>query len=78
MKSIRLDALPSRKKVLLLATCHSGAGKSALPSVLAEEFAGTRAAVMAELQIAQLDRITKHYGEAIDRPRWMKCGNGSI
>ncbi|NQU20438.1 MAG: hypothetical protein HQ567_04080, partial [Candidatus Nealsonbacteria bacterium] len=34
---------------------------------VAEEFAGTRAAVMAELQIAEVDRITKHYGEAIDR-----------
>jgi len=33
----------------------------------AEEFTGTRAQVMAELQVAEVDRITKHYGEAIGR-----------
>jgi len=33
----------------------------------AEEFVGTRAQVEAELQIAEVDRVTKHYGEAIDR-----------
>ncbi len=32
-----------------------------------EEFAGTRAQIQAELQIAEVDRVTKHYGEAIDR-----------
>jgi len=33
----------------------------------AKEFSGTRAQVMAELQVAEVDRITKHYSEAIDR-----------
>ncbi len=33
----------------------------------AEEFAGTRSQVMAELQVAEVDRITKHYGEATER-----------
>jgi tetratricopeptide (TPR) repeat protein len=33
----------------------------------AKEFAGTRSQVMAELQVADVDRITKHYGEAVDR-----------
>ena len=33
----------------------------------AQEFAGTRAQIMAELQVAEIDRITKHYGEAIER-----------
>jgi len=33
----------------------------------AEEFAGTRAQTEAELKIAEVDRATKHYGEAIER-----------
>jgi len=33
----------------------------------AEEFTGTRAQLEAELQIAEVDRATKHYGEAIER-----------
>jgi len=37
-----LEGLPSRRKVLLLATCHSGQGKSALPPDMEAEFASTK------------------------------------
>jgi tetratricopeptide (TPR) repeat protein len=33
----------------------------------AQEFAGTRSQTLAQLQVAEVDRVTKHYGEAIDR-----------
>jgi len=33
----------------------------------AKEFAGTKAQIDAELQIAEVDRVTKHYSEAIQR-----------
>jgi len=39
-----LAGLPSRRKVLLLATCHSGQGKSGLPSLLAAQLASTKSA----------------------------------
>ena len=38
----RLDRLPSRRRVLMLATCHSGSGKSLLPPEVAEELAGIK------------------------------------
>ena len=38
-----LDGLPSRRKVVVLATCHSGQGKSRLPSTLEAELAATKA-----------------------------------
>jgi hypothetical protein len=37
------DALHSRRKVLVLATCHSGAGKSLLPADVQKEVDGTKA-----------------------------------
>jgi hypothetical protein len=37
------DRLRSRRKVLVLATCHSGAGKSLLPPGVADELARTKA-----------------------------------
>ena len=37
------DGLRSRKKVLVLATCHSGGGKSLLPADVQRELAGTKA-----------------------------------
>lgn len=37
------DRLPSRRKVLVLATCHSGAGKSLLPDAVQAELAGIKA-----------------------------------
>ncbi len=37
------DALRSLRKVLVLATCHSGSGKSLLPQELQAELAGTKA-----------------------------------
>ncbi|HSN13755.1 MAG TPA: caspase family protein [Anaeromyxobacteraceae bacterium] len=37
------DRLRSRRKVLILAACHSGAGKSLLPPPLESELAGTKA-----------------------------------
>jgi uncharacterized caspase-like protein len=36
------DALRSRRKVLILAACHSGGGKSLLPSDVQKELAGTK------------------------------------
>jgi hypothetical protein len=36
------DALRSRRKVLILAACHSGAGKSLLPGDVRRELAGTK------------------------------------
>ncbi|BDG01649.1 caspase family protein [Anaeromyxobacter oryzae] len=36
------DRLRSRRKVLVLATCHSGAGKSLLPEAVQQELAGTK------------------------------------
>jgi hypothetical protein len=36
------DALRSRRKVLILAACHSGGGKSLLPDDLQKELAGTK------------------------------------
>lgn len=39
-----LERLPSRRKVLVLATCHSGQGKSALPPALARELSHTKGA----------------------------------
>jgi hypothetical protein len=38
----KFDALPSKRRVLVLATCHSGAGKSLLPPDVAEELAGIK------------------------------------
>ncbi len=37
------DKLRSRRKVLILATCHSGSGKSLLPEGMKEELAGIKA-----------------------------------
>ena len=37
-----LEALPSRRKVLVLATCHSGSGKSLLPPEVLRELEGTK------------------------------------
>ncbi|MBT3218131.1 MAG: caspase family protein [Proteobacteria bacterium] len=37
-----LDSLHSRRKVLILATCHSGQGKSVLSPSLREEFSGVK------------------------------------
>lgn len=37
------DALPSRRKVLILATCHSGGGKSLLPGGVQKELEGVKA-----------------------------------
>lgn len=39
----QLAALPSRRKVLILATCHSGTGKSLLPPDVLAELEGTKA-----------------------------------
>jgi len=39
----RLNRLQSRKKVLVLASCHSGAGKSDLPRDIREELIGSKA-----------------------------------
>jgi hypothetical protein len=40
----RFDRLPSQRKVLILASCHSGAGKSALPVPVATELKGIKGA----------------------------------
>lgn len=40
----RFEALPSSRKVLVLATCHSGRGKSALSVAMQEELEGTKSA----------------------------------
>ncbi len=39
----RFDRLTSRRKVLILASCHSGSGKSALPHELSAELRGIKA-----------------------------------
>lgn len=38
----RFEALPSQRKLLILAACHSGAGKSALPGAVARELIGIK------------------------------------
>src|SRR5262249_46459206 len=50
-----LDALPSRKKVLILATCHSGAGKSLLPPEVLRELEGTKGPFFA----ARLEEVSR-------------------
>jgi hypothetical protein len=40
----RFDRLPSRRKVLVLASCHSGSGKSALPEQISSELSGIKGA----------------------------------
>ncbi len=40
----RFERLPSQRKVLVLASCHSGSGKSALPRELSRELAGIKGA----------------------------------
>jgi hypothetical protein len=40
----RFDRLPSRRKVLVLAACHSGSGKSALPEQIDYELKGIKGA----------------------------------
>ena len=40
----QFEALRSRRKVLILAACHSGGGKSLLPNEVAEELVGTKGA----------------------------------
>jgi hypothetical protein len=41
------DQLPSRRRLLMLATCHSGNGKSLLPESLARELAGIKSGFFA-------------------------------
>lgn len=43
----RLDRLPSRRRVMILATCHSGSGKSLLPPEVAEELSGIKSGFFA-------------------------------
>jgi hypothetical protein len=38
----RFEALPSQRKLLILAACHSGAGKSALPGAVTRELVGIK------------------------------------
>ncbi len=40
----RFEALPSRRKAFVLASCHSGSGKSALPQSVAAELQGIKGA----------------------------------
>lgn len=40
----RFDRLPSKRKVLVLASCHSGSGKSALPEQINSELKGVKGA----------------------------------
>ena len=40
----RFDRLPSKRKVLVLASCHSGSGKSALPEQISSELKGIKGA----------------------------------
>ncbi len=40
----RFDRLPSRRKLLVLASCHSGSGKSALPEQVSSELSGIKGA----------------------------------
>jgi hypothetical protein len=40
----RFDRLPSKRKVLVLASCHSGSGKSALPEQINSELKGIKGA----------------------------------
>ncbi len=44
----RLEGLRSRRKLLILATCHAGGGKSRLPATLAEELRGLKAPFLPE------------------------------
>ncbi|MFO0727253.1 MAG: caspase family protein [Myxococcota bacterium] len=44
----RFDALPSKRKTLILATCHSGSGKSLLPPEVVAELKGTKGPVPLE------------------------------
>jgi hypothetical protein len=51
------DALRSRRKVLVLAACHSGGGKSLLPASVQRELAGTKAAFFVR-PIEEVSRAT--------------------
>jgi hypothetical protein len=42
----RFERLPSRQRVLVLATCHSGSGKSLLPDDVLAELASTKSAAL--------------------------------
>jgi hypothetical protein len=42
------DRIPSRRRLLVLATCHSGGGKSLLPKELEEELAGIKSGFYAK------------------------------
>ncbi len=64
----RFDALPSRRKVLVLAACHSGGGKSLLPAEIQHELAGVKAGFLVrpleEVSRASVVLAAADWGEA--------------
>lgn len=64
----RFDALPSRRKVLVLAACHSGGGKSSLPSDVQRELEGVKAGFLVrpieEVSRASVVLAAADWGEA--------------
>lgn len=63
----RMDALASRRRVLILATCHSGGGKSLLPSEVARELATYKSAMLPPLEYSSRASIVlsaSDWGEA--------------
>ncbi len=64
----RFERMPSARKVLILAACTSGSGKSALPDRLARELAGTKGSFfvrpLEEISRATMVLTASSWGEA--------------
>lgn len=54
----RFERMPSARKVLILAACTSGSGKSALPDRLARELAGTKGGTFFVRPLEEISRAT--------------------
>ncbi|HUU01668.1 MAG TPA: caspase family protein [Myxococcota bacterium] len=54
----RFERMPSTRKVLILAACTSGSGKSALPDRLARELAGTKGGAFFVRPLEEISRAT--------------------
>ncbi len=64
----RFDSLRSRRKVLILAACHSGGGKSLLPAAVQQELEGVKAGFLVrpieEVSSASVVLAAADWGEA--------------
>lgn len=58
-----LEAMPARRKALVLALCHSGKGKSVLPDALAAQLRGTKGVPFHEVSEGMLVLTACAFGE---------------